>query len=301
MKLLEHLFLSCGVLMIGGCMVSSQNESDAINTVEPVAVVTVTYPEDISIASPEDWLSWNPTTGSFDITDGVFQVKGKAISLYSKEMLKIDPNKAVRIAGNFKNISSAENTTVYLGFQIYDENQKEIRDWAVRVVSNSDTVLSRKCHEESTTIYIRDASNWKEGAKVIPVFFTENDYSDLPNDHLKRSYSQSIKSVTKLTDNNFAVEFAEPVGFDAENGTGIRLHGQGGTLMYAGGSKTLKPQESVTLSGIVQGQATMGMPADAWCPGAAYARLIVLVRSNSEDCKVQFDSIEAETLTENTL
>lgn len=153
MKLLEHLFLSCGVLMIGGCMVSSQNESDAINTVEPVAVVTVTYPEDISIASPEDWLSWNPTTGSFDITDGVFQVKGKAISLYSKEMLKIDPNKAVRIAGNFKNISSAENTTVYLGFQIYDENQKEIRDWAVRVVSNSDTVLSRKCHEESTTIY----------------------------------------------------------------------------------------------------------------------------------------------------
>lgn len=64
--------------------------------------------------------------------------------------------------------------------------------------------------------------------------------------------------------------------------------------MYAGGSKLLKSQESISLSGCVKGQVEKDMPQNAWCPGAAYARVIVLVRSNSEDCKIQFDSIKVE-------
>ncbi len=301
MELLGRVIIVCSVLATGGCMTSSQSEENVVVSSELVALQFNDTKTDVRIEFPEDWLNWNSQTGTFDGKNADFQVSGKVTNVYSRDMLTVDPARPIEISGNFKNLSADSEATVYLGFKVYDQNGNEIRDWTVKALPGSDTVLSRKCNEDSTTIYVRDASAWQEGARALPVFFTETDYSDLPNNHLKQSYSQSIRSVTKLTDNNFAVEFTEPVGFDAGVGIGVRLHKQGGALMYAGGSKTLKPQESVTLSGIVQGQATMGMPADAWCPGAAYARLIVLVRSNSEDCKVQFDSIEAETLTENTL
>ncbi|WP_176012086.1 hypothetical protein [Victivallis sp. Marseille-Q1083] len=294
MEKLSYFILLCGLVTAGGCLSPAQEEENYLENFNVVTIKEDTEKERIEIKTPTDWQNWNPKTGIYRETDADFEVEGKSVSLYGKDLLKIDPAKTICISANFKNLSSQADANVYLGFRLYDQDKKEIRDWNVCVIPDSDTVLSRKCSPESTTIYVRDASRWPEQSKVHLAFFTATDYSDLPNANIKHSAGQIIQSITKLTDHNYAVEFANPVGFAGDAATPVRLHKQGGAYMYAGGSKLLKSQESISLSGCVKGQVEKDMPQNAWCPGAAYARVIVLVRSNSEDCKIQFDSIKVE-------
>ena len=257
-------------------------------------------PSSLPTGAAEDWDGRNLTYVS---ADQAVRVPGCQI-LCTKENLPINPEKIYRLSVEFllqEQSGSGKTLQAYLGFVMYTKDGKRI--WAdnIRPRPDTDTILTRPCTKEDTSIYIADGENWSSYASSVVAFNTLLDYQDLPN--FQTTSAQQITGIEKLSDGEYRVDLNAPCGFDAAKGSGVRQH-QAWDYMYTAGSGDLLPGKWIRLSGVAQGVVQSGMPWNHFGPGIERVGFVILSNweeQNDENImlfrNIQLEEVPEEELT----
>ena len=144
-----------------------------------------------------------------------------------------------------------------------------------------------------TVVYLdKTAGKWRKVSYAFIAVDAKKDFSDLPN---YKILFFPIKNIEKC-DEGYKVTLVSKLSKDIAKGTSVRQHVSGG-YMYAGGFKTLKPDnKKVEFKGKVSETLPPG-PGYVWNKWSSYAgkaRLIVLVNWSGKGSVTELSDIEVE-------
>ena len=228
----------------------------------------------LNLNTPAGWQEEKNLTAK---SDGAIEIKGVKW-IFSKEAIKIEPDKTFKLSGSFKKTGNAPTGEVfYLGFCPLDKNKQVIQAYSVNVIPDTDTELTTAIAKGDKVLKVKNAENWKTESYIFPAFKTEPSYSDLPNSNVALV---SLTKIEKKTD-CYEVTLSSPYnGDEYPAGTKVRQHAAGG-YMYVIVERGM--DDWVSVDGQVKGRAKSGAPADKWWPGCEYVRIIA--GANNHDMK----------------
>jgi len=219
--------------------------------------------------------------------DGVLSGKGGK-SLFSRQLIKIDPSKKYQISGEFRT-AAGPAALVYLGFAPCDA-KSGIQARAVNTVANTQTEIAEDAKKGSKTIKVKNAAKWNKTSKYSwMVFGAKDDFSDLPNLNAVSTVPQSCKQVGDV----WEFTLKTPLTADIAAGTKVRQQLDGASYMYTAG--VFKPSSKWTVrKGIAAGIAKYGNPEKKFWPGTVSARIVILVLQAQKDTVTEIRNVKVE-------
>ena len=217
----------------------------------------------------------------------VMEVTGRAL-LTSAKRFDIDENKSYKLEADVKRIKGGA-TPIYVGFNLFDKDGKQLPAHLVNIVYGSETPLLKPAKPGDKVLYVKDSPLWQKPTVYSLHINARKDLTDLPN------YDMYVIAAKSVKNGALELQLKSPVTKDIPAGTLVRAHMMGG-YMYTAGYKTLKEGESFEFKGVAKGRAKYGMPSTAWAAGAVKAEVIILVNWNSEGAKAvtQVKDVELE-------
>ena len=237
---------------------------------------------EFKLEKPADWQKNGMVKWVGEKKD-VMQISGRT-ALYSSKAFDVDPAKKYYIEADVKVISGGPATT-YLGFYLYDKNNRVVAAQNVSIVLRSETVFAKAAKKGDTVVTLKANPLWKKMRPYALALNPKKDYSDLPNFDLL--YIKSVKEAGA----NVEVTLKAPVKKEIAAGTSLRLHLPGG-YMYTGGWKKLAAGQKAELKGMATGRCNANISPRAWAPGVAKARVIMLVNWDNPKTVAQIDDVE---------
>jgi len=224
--------------------------------------------------------NWNFASVSTEAHSGnysFYEVGGNSKTVYSNNMIEIDPSKTYYEEGWFKS-NGAVKSRIYFGFIPFDKDKRAILSQNVIVVPNTQTTLYETCKSGDKIVKITNGANWVPLSYNSIAFYIDDsgNYSDLPN------FNLSNLGITKITSKTgyWEVEFGTSVGFNAPAGTKIRQHSAGGTYMYHCARGFEVPNTwtryNATISGISKNVEDVYSPVGTWRKGTKYVQAMIL-------------------------
>ena len=191
---------------------------------------------------------------------GVLILSGKATRAFSRQVMELD-------ARNDELLLSADVTAdkpvqVLIGFVPVDRNWKEIFFRNTGAVSGTFTVLDQPAQKNTKKLILKDKVRARKGNYAA--LYARQDSGDLPNFNLERiqSVSEDGKTILTLTRN---LRKTLPAG------TGIRIHTDGATYLYAANLQKGFPGQ-IRAQGRIGGSSTV-----PFRKGTAGCRLCILI------------------------
>ena len=202
------------------------------------------------------------------------EVTGPA-ALLSAKKFDIDPGKTYKLEADIKMLSG-ESAPFYVGFKLFDKNDKEIPAHSVSARAGSETTVVKPVKAGDKVMIVKANPLWKSGFYAVALN-AKKDLSDLPN------YDLLIPARVAAKGQEIEVQLKAPAPKAIPAGTVVRAHSAGG-YMYTAGAKTLQPGQSAEFKGAAKGISKYGMGTAMFAPGTAKAQIIILVNWKW-DCK----------------
>ena len=215
----------------------------------------------------------------------VMEISGRTM-LYSAKTFDIDPAKKYKLEADI-NVVSGGPVTNYFGFYLYDKSNRVIGAHHVSVVLKSESSFVKAAKKGDTVVTLASNPVWLKNKPYAMALNPRKDYSDLPNFDLL--FVKSVKSAGAVME----VTLTAPLKKDIAAGTTVRLHVPGG-YMYTGGWKKLAAGQKAELKGMAAGRINANISPRAWAPGAAKAKVIMLVNWDNPKSVVRISDVELE-------
>lgn len=234
---------------------------------------------------PGDWKAMGGTVKWVGDKKDVMQVSGSVL-LTSTKIFDVDVTKKYKLEADIKTISGGP-AIIYMGFIPYDKNNQVISADMVNVHQGSETTVAKVGKVGDTKLILKDNSKWPAKWLSAVALNAKKDYSDLPNRNLL--FTKSVKRVG----GNLEVTLKKPLAQAVAAGTPVRGHCAGG-YMYTASYKKLADGQSGELKGVARGRAKYNLGGANWAPGAAKARLLMLVNWGNRKAVSQIKDVELE-------
>lgn len=239
---------------------------------------------EFKLEKPADW-NKNSSVKWVGPEKDVMEVKGSAF-LSSSKLFDVNVNKKYKLEVDGKVISGGP-AWIYVGFQPYTKDGRAIPCEAVNLRVGSETTVLMAAKKGSTKLILKNNPAWKTPGIVAVALNAKKNYADLPN------FNFLLCKACKIVNGNVEVTLKAPLKADIAAGTPVRGHCSGG-YMYAAGFKKLANGQSFEFKGTVKGAVKTGMGRRAWAPGAAKARVIILVNWGNRNAVAQIKDVELE-------
>ena len=176
-----------------------------------------------------------------DIETNTFSVTGKRTIVFSSKKIKVTTDNSLQSSVSIKNIG--ENpTTIYVGYAVYNQNKSLLDGKNYPYNKNCEVLNVVSLSESNNTIFVDKYSEWAKNCYLA--LDAKEDLSDIPNTSLNNGRIQQIQ---KNEDGHAEITFDKPIQTGIQEGTKVRVHGQGGGYLYTA-SRTLKPGEEYTFT-----------------------------------------------------
>ena len=244
------------------------------------------FAESFVLDKPEDWKVTNGKITVVGENKNILEIKGSAMLTSTREF-PVDPTKVYELEAQAKLVSAA-SAPCYLGFCVYDKEGRAMGAYTVNAGIGTESTLAREVKVGDKTILVKATPKWTKRNFQVVVWGAKKDLSDLPNFNF-------IGYVTAMqpAGENVEVTLKAPAKAAVPAGTSVRIHSEGG-YMYTGGYCMPKTDDFTKLKGKAKGRAKAGMYGSAWAPGAAKARVIMLVNWGKYKETTQIKDVKLE-------
>ncbi|MBO4305272.1 MAG: hypothetical protein J6A21_11865 [Lentisphaeria bacterium] len=207
------------------------------------------------------------------------------------KFLPLSGTKKYKISAEVRSVPGTDGKmTVYLGFQLYDKDNKRIDVTTINGIPETAAVLAADAKEGDTVLKIKDGTKWINSRKDTAVAFeAKEDYSDLPNTTLVGIKKGSIRKGEDV----WTLELMEPLKKAYSAGTKVRQHKSGGTYFYAV-TKDLTFDWQKVESPVFSGMAKFGDQKLLLWPGTVSGKALFMVLGPGKNVKTEARNIKVE-------
>lgn len=208
---------------------------------------------------------WRPP-GRIELHQGFWRIQG-AGKFTTWNTHPFSKGRSYTLSLQLRKAPNTPPAQFYFGFIPCTDEERNIREQMVKVVSGSEGLLAEAVQAGSMSILVK-AENpdcWMNAIKKLVTFAARPDYSDLP----ARYISSPIESVKMRNDQLLEISFASALADSYPNGLGVRLHDVGSNMNLYLGSIGEVPEEWTQYQGTIKEQLLVGWKASAWPSGTA--------------------------------
>lgn len=213
---------------------------------------------DWKVTSPVKWVGKDKKT---------MEVAGPTTFLSVKKF-DVDVNKYYKLEADIKQISGGPIHS-YVGFKLFDKNDKEITAPMVNARPGSETTVVKAVKAGDKVMFVKANAKWTSGIAAVALN-AKKDLSDLPN------YDLLVPAKITAKGQVIEIQLRQPAPKNIAAGTVVRAQ-TGGGFMYTGGGKLLKDGQEGEFKGTAKGFNPYFMTSGRWAPGTAKAQIILLV------------------------
>ncbi len=190
--------------------------------------------------------------------DYAFYWRGQSQGIYS-EWVAVDPKSTYQLSGYFKANSGVFHGITF-GLVMADEQRRQIRPYHVCSISGTRTELAAPCQAGDRILRVRNAVNWRTGARFAAVFGVEEN---------QLSFEVTPLGIDSVRQDGvvWVVALGKPCGWDKPAGTPVVQNRTGGGGIFMPGPPQI-PDHWTEISGSIGPRQ--------WWSGTAYARVVIV-------------------------
>ena len=255
-----------------------------------IAIAAIAASSILSAAEVLDLTAQGFWQNSRNITYGEKEMTPAGKLLFtSKKLLTIDPTKKYTMKMDVATGKGDKTHFFLFGLIPAEANGKQYESLCIQTVSDTFTQLAKDVKKGDKTIVVKNASKWKTLKHLVIAYNAKEDFSDLPNRQIIRSYVESVKQ----EGDNWIITLNKPVNVDLTAGTNVRQHAAGGYFYFQ--ALFMSPEKNATLSKTITGKAVQGsFTSTAFPPAMTHAYIVILANWNNSNIPV---TIKNATLT----
>ena len=228
--------------------------------------------------------SWvTPHWRKFYAMDEFLGIKGYVV-ISSKRSFEVDPEAEYEISGTFRSPADQPKPGNFEGgFILVDDDGNSLPSYLYSNDPRSLTELAADVNPGDKVVKIKKAPQWKGG---FIAFNAREDLSDLPN--------RDTFLYTKLAEDgdNLVLTLQAKIKKAYKAGTKVRCHNQ--KKLWTLNRFKIAPKEWTRFSGRIKGVDKTATDCRKWWPGAARARVFILVPLNAG---LEFKDVTVRKLT----
>jgi hypothetical protein len=249
---------------------------------------------DAETGDTSGWIGFASTAATTHEGANAFVLDGEkgGPTALSVALISVDPNARYELSGFF--MSEEGTANVYLGFDCYDADKRQIASEQVTPIPGTETELREAANKGNKVLKIKNGSAWAFDPAWTPpygVVAFEVDASgacsDLPNRKLSPMGITAIRQVG----GQWEVELANPMDADYPAGTKVREQRAEGAYQWLLAKDV--GSQWVELKGAMSGESTAGQEPGKFWPGTRFVRVAIvnLNDKSNENPKVLVDDV----------
>lgn len=222
---------------------------------------------------PTQWVGTRLPAANIKVTqDGISVEKADMIQTPLNQLIKVDPKAVYVVSGEFKSLKKDPKQLLFFGLGCMDQKMTHIGSCEVLVFPGTETTVVKDTPRGSTTILVKDASQWpKRNQAHILGFNVKANYADLPN----RNFSGNIMKVEKVPEGyQLTLRYGLPRAVKANTPVRLHSHGPGRNFCAAHYAK-VNWEGWKTFSGKISTIVPHGAPLNKFWRSTAYARVVI--------------------------
>ena len=220
---------------------------------------------------PTQWVGTRLPAANIKVTqDGISVEKADMIQTPLNQLIKVDPKAVYVVSGEFKSLKKDPKQLLFFGLGCMDQKMTHIGSCEVLVFPGTETTVVKDTPRGSTTILVKDASQWpKRNQAHILGFNVKANYADLPN----RNFSGNIMKVEKVPEGyQLTLRYGLPRAVKANTPVRLHSHGPGRNFCAAHYAK-VNWEGWKTFSGKISTIVPHGAPLNKFWRSTAMPRL----------------------------